>query len=211
MTDWLNGWRLTGTLALLLTLMVLGILGAEDFSVDGIRAAIRVTARTSLLLFLAAFAAAPLSRFWPGNATRWLRRNRRYLGVSFAASHGLHGIVIIAFALSDPALFGSMTSTGTLISGGSAYLFILLMAATSFDRAVAWLGPRNWRILHWCGAWYIAISFIVTNAKRTPDMPLYWLPVALVAAAMLLRLTAAWQERRSARAAARMAQTRSAG
>jgi sulfoxide reductase heme-binding subunit YedZ len=200
-SHWINGWRLTGLLSVLLTLMVIGIVGAHDFSVDGIRTAIRATARTSLILFLPVFAASALAQLWPSNTTRWLRRNRRYLGVSFAASHGLHAIVIISFALRDPALFREMTTTGTLISGGSAYLFIALMAATSFDRAAAWLGPRNWRALHWLGAWYIAVSFIITNAKRTPDMPLYWLPVALVVTAIALRLITWWQGRRMARMA----------
>jgi len=199
---WLNGWRLTGLIAVLLSLMVAGIVGLEDFSVDGIRTAIRATARTSLLLFLPAFAAAALTRFWPNAGTRWLRRNRRYLGVSFAASHALHGVAIIGFAVGDPDLFRNMTGTATLVSGGIAYLAILAMAATSFDSAVRWLGPRHWRILHWCGSWYIALSFIVTNAKRTPDMPLYWLAVSLVLAAIALRLIDWWQGRRSVSAPA---------
>lgn len=198
---WINGWRLTALVSVLLSLMVIVIVGLHDLSTDGIRMAIRATARTSLLLFVPVFAASALARRWPGPLTRWLRRNRRYLGVSFAASHGLHAIVIAAFAISDPELFHSMTSTATLFSGGSAYLVILAMAATSFDRAIAWLGPRNWQALHWFGGWYIAISFIVTNAKRTPDMPLYWIPVGLVLAAIALRMADWWQKRRTIRAA----------
>lgn len=192
---WLQGWRLTGLIAFVLSVITLGIVGAHDFSVDGLRMAIRATARTSLLLFLPVFAASALVRLQPNDASRWLHRNRRYLGVSFAASHGLHALAIIAFALAAPDLFWSMTNTGTLISGGLAYAFILAMAATSFDRAVRWLGTRNWRALHWVGSWYIAISFIITNAKRTPDMPLYWLAVALTTAVILLRLFDWWQRR----------------
>lgn len=201
MTQTFSGWRLTGLLSILLALMALAILIPDGFSTDAIRMTIRATARTSLVLFLLAFIASPAARLWPGDATRWLMRNRRYIGVSFAASHGIHALAIIAFAIQDPVLFGEMTSTGTLISGGSAYLFIILMAATSFDRAVAWLGARNWRILHTTGAWYIALSFIVTNAKRTPDMPLYWLPVALVLGAILLRLIVKLNKRRNLRPA----------
>lgn len=199
MTAWLHGWRLTALIALLLSLMTVGIVGAHDFSVDGTRMAIRATARTSLLLFLPVFAASALVRLQPNDVTRWLHRNRRYLGVSFAASHTLHAFAIIAFAVADPVLFGSMTSTGTLVTGGLAYLFIIAMAATSFDGAVRWLGARNWRLLHWCGSWYIAISFIITNAKRTPGMPIYWLAVTLTTAVILLRLFDWWQRRRTAR------------
>lgn len=199
MKPYLNGWRLTGLISALLTIVVLLIVGSGDYSTDSIRLAIRVTARTSLILFLPVFMASALVKFWPGGFTRWLLRNRRYLGVSFAASHGLHAIVIIAFAIQDPVLFGEMTTMGSIISGSSAYLFIVLMAATSFDAAMRALGSRNWRILHWVGAWYIAISFIFTNLKRTPDMPLYWLPVALVVLAIIIRLAGWWRDRRATR------------
>lgn len=195
-SHWFRGWRLTGLVTLLLSLMTLGIIGAHDFSVDGIRMAIRATARTSLLLFLPVFAASALVRLQPNNATRWLHRNRRYLGVSFAASHILHAFAIIAFGTLAPDLFWSMTNTGTLITGGLAYAIIFAMAATSFDGAVRWLGVRNWRALHWAGSWYIAISFIITNAKRTPGMPLYWLAVTLTTMVILLRLFDWWQRRR---------------
>lgn len=194
--SWFHGWRLTALIALLLSLMTMGIIGAHDFSVDGLRMAIRATARTSLLLFLPVFVASALVRLQPNEATRWLLRNRRYLGVSFAASHILHGVAIIAFSVTAPALFWSMTNTGTLITGGLAYLLIITMAATSFDSAVRLLGARNWRVLHWCGSWYVAVSFIITNAKRTQGMPLYWLAVALMTTAILLRLFDWWQRRR---------------
>jgi ABC-type multidrug transport system fused ATPase/permease subunit len=56
------------------------------FEVDGVRMVIRFTARTSLLFFCLAFGAAALARIWPNAWTQWQRRNRRYLGVTFAAS-----------------------------------------------------------------------------------------------------------------------------
>ncbi len=197
-SDWFHGWRLTGLIALLLTLMTLGIMGAHDFSVDGLRMAIRATARTSLLLFLPVFAASALVRLQPNDATRWLRRNRRYLGVSFAVSHILHACAIIAFASMAPDVFWSMTSSSTIITGGLAYLLILAMAATSFDGMARWIGARAWRSLHWWGSWCITIFFIVTNAKRAPDMPLYGLAVILTAAVIMLRLLDWWRRRRKA-------------
>jgi hypothetical protein len=64
---------------------------------------IRFTARTSLLFFCMAFSAAALARLWPNAWTHWQRRNRRALGVTFAASHGIHAVAIGAFAVMDPA------------------------------------------------------------------------------------------------------------
>ena len=87
---WFEGWRLFALLALALTALCIWIAGMRGFEVEGVRMVIRFTARTSLLFFCLAFSAAALARLWPNAWTRWQRRNRRYLGVTFAASHGLH-------------------------------------------------------------------------------------------------------------------------
>jgi hypothetical protein len=70
------------------------------------------------------------------------------------------------------------------------------MAATSFDRTAAWLGPRKWRLLHLLGGWYIWISFAVAVGKRVPIDRFYWPMAALVVAAGLVRLAAMWRRNR---------------
>jgi methionine sulfoxide reductase heme-binding subunit len=102
---------------------------------------IRFTARASLLLFCLAFSAGALARLRPNAWTRWQRRNRRYLGVSFAASHAIHAVAIVCFALVSPPLFRENTSIASFIFGGIGYTAIIAMTATSFDRTAAALGP----------------------------------------------------------------------
>ena len=92
--NWFDGWRLFALLALTLLGSSIWIAGMRGFEVDGVRMVIRFTARTSLVFFCLAFSAAALARMWPNGWTRWLRRNRRYLGVSFAASHAIHAVAI---------------------------------------------------------------------------------------------------------------------
>src|ERR1700680_808158 len=108
--------------------------------VEGVRMVVRFTARTSLMFFCLAFSAAALARLWPNGWTRWQRRNRRYLGVTFAASHGLHAIAIVRFAEMAPADFAAATSAASYIFGGIGYAFIILMTATSFDRTASMVG-----------------------------------------------------------------------
>ena len=93
-----RGWGLTGMVALGLAAASLGLLVQADFSVEGVHEVIRFTARASFVLFCLAFSAA-LYRLWPNAWTRWQRRNRRYLGVSFAASHFIHALAVIASRL----------------------------------------------------------------------------------------------------------------
>lgn len=185
-----NGWTLTGMLSLAVSLMAIGIAAAHQFDVEGMRAVIRATARTSLLLFCLAFSAAALHRLWPNGWTRWQRQNRRYLGVAFGVSHGVHAIAIVSLILVAPELFGSAASIDMLVFGGLGYAFIVAMVATSFDRTAALLGPRAWRILHRVSAHFIWLSFVATFGKRTGANPAYWSFIAVLLAVMVLRLVA---------------------
>lgn len=196
----IQGWRLVGVLSVLMGAMTLGFIAGQGWDAEGIRLAIRATARTSLVLFVMAFTASALADLLPSEATRWQRRNRRYLGVSFAVSHFIHLGVILALASVDQALFWKLTNISTIVLAGSAYLFIAAMAATSFDRTAAWLGPRKWRLLHLVGGWYIWISFAIAIGKRVPLDRFYWPMAALVLAAAIVRLLA--MSRRNRRQAA---------
>lgn len=186
----LNGWMLTGLVSLAVSLTALGIAAAHQFDVDGMRAVIRATARTSLLLFCLAFSAAALHRLWPHAWTRWQRRNRRYLGVAFAVSHGVHAIAIVCLVRVAPELLATVASPDMLIFGGIGYGFIAAMAATSFDRTAALIGARAWRILHLTGGWYIWLSFVNAFGKRTGEHPAYWGFVALLIVLLALRIIA---------------------
>ena len=111
---WFEGWRLFAVLTLALGRAVgIWIAGMRGFEVDGVRMVIRFTARTSLLFSCLAYSASALARLWPNGWTLWQRRNRRYLGVTFAGSHGLHAVAIAAFAAMDPASFIAATSTAS--------------------------------------------------------------------------------------------------
>ncbi|MBL8569158.1 MAG: hypothetical protein JNK84_08735 [Phreatobacter sp.] len=182
-----EGWTLTGTITLALLAASALIHVQAGGGTDGFRAVIRFTARTSLVLFLMSFAASSLVRLAPSRLTRWMMRNRRYLGVSFAMSHVIHAAAIIALVRADAALFWQLSNLGSVVTGSTTYLVIALMTATSFDAAVRWVGPRVWRSLHWWGAWYIWVSFVFTNGKRVPMSLWYLGPVALLGLAMALR------------------------
>jgi sulfoxide reductase heme-binding subunit YedZ len=189
--NWFEGWRLFALLGLTLTALCIWIASMRQFDVDGVRMVIRFTARTSLLFFCLAFSAAALARLWPNGWTRWQRRNRRYLGVTFAASHGLHAIAIGCYAVMDPAGYAAATSAASYIFGGLGYAFIIAMAATSFDRTAQAIGPRAWRTLHLTGGYYLLFQFTVSFGKRIPDMPLYALfliPLAIVFALRMISM-----------------------
>jgi methionine sulfoxide reductase heme-binding subunit len=192
--NWFEGWRLFAVLSLTLLALSIWIAGMRGFEVDGVRMVIRFTARTSLLFFCLAFSAAALARLWPNGWTRWQRRNRRTLGVTFAASHGIHAVAIAAFAVMDPAGYAAATSIASYIFGGIGYAIIIAMTATSFDRTAKALGAKIWRRLHLIGGYYLLFQFTVSFGKRIPDMPLYALfliPLVVVFALRIISMAAA--------------------
>ena len=188
--DWFDGWRLFALLSLTLLALSIWIAGMRQFEVDGVRMVIRFTARTSLLFFCLAFSAAALARLWPNAWTRWQRRNRRYLGVTFAASHAIHAAAILCFAVMDPPAYAAATSIASYIFGGIGYAFIIAMTATSFDRTAAAIGARAWRLLHVTGGYYLLFQFMVSFGKRIPDMPPYALFLIPLLAVFALRMIA---------------------
>jgi methionine sulfoxide reductase heme-binding subunit len=187
---WFEGWRLFALLTFALAALCIGIAGMRGFEVDGIRMVVRFTARTSLLFFCLAFSAAALARLWPNAYTRWQRRNRRYLGVTFAASHALHAVAIVTFATIDPAGFAAATNLAGYVFGGIGYAFIIALTATSFDATAAALGPRAWRALHLVGGYYLLLQFTVSFGKRVPEMPLHALFLIPLAIVFLVRMVA---------------------
>jgi len=167
-------------------------IAAGGLTQAGILEGARVTARWSLVWFLAAWSASSLARLWPGGWRKALLRNRRSLGLGFAASHAVHaGFFLIAILG-----FGVPVALPTLIFGGLAYGFIALMAATSSDAAVRVLGPVRWKILHATGGWVILAIFLNSYISRLGEKPLLAIPaLALIGLAILIRALAAWGPR----------------
>lgn len=191
-----GGWPLFGVNAALLTIMAIALAAQHNFGVEGVRLVVRTTAQTSLFFFLIAFTASSLHTLFPSGPTRWLLRNRRYFGVSFAYSHFIHAVALYTFAQMAPETFAPLASTAMFVFGGTAYAFIALMTLTSFDRTAALIGPRAWRILHTTGAHFIWLVFMVSEGRRVP-YDSYYIPfVAALVAAMALRFIARARRKR---------------
>ena len=189
---WWVFWLASGCVASLSVLIAL----TTPEPVAAIRHVIRFTAQSSLLLFNTAFAASALARLWPGTTTRFLLRHRRHFGLAFAVSHFIHAVALITLARTAPAVFSSLTDLQMYIFGGLGYAFIIAMAATSFDRSAAWLGPRRWRLLHLIGGWDIFLTFLIGGeGKRALHDPGYLPYVVLLLAVLALRIAAARRRR----------------
>jgi hypothetical protein len=187
----LGGWRLVTLSTATIAAACLCVAWWTGGDVDSVRFIVRLTARTSAVLFCLAYSASALHALGPSPFTRWQRHNRRYLGLSFAGSHALHALAIASYAWIDPAMFKAYMNPLMYVFGGIGYAFIVAMVATSFDRTAAALGSRAWPALHAAGAFYIWVTFLNGFGMRAMGDPWYWPFVALILATMAVRLYAA--------------------
>jgi hypothetical protein len=171
------------------------ILLVQGTGPEGIGAWLRWTARISGVLFFAAISASALRVFRDGPFARALLANRRYVGVSAAVAHTWHLAGIAAYL----RLPGIGLEAGSAVPGALAYLFLLAMVATSFDRSAAWLGARRWKLLHTLGGWYVWFIFTFTFAGRAGSDPLSAVLALAGVGVLVLRVAVAVRRQRAKR------------
>ncbi len=186
----LRGWTLFALLSLAVLLFATSTMLWHTELVDALRSAIRVTARTSFTLFLLTFLASSLVILLPNSGTKALLRERRFIGLSFAFSHLVHGILILMYAQMFPETFWNGRTAAANIPGSVGYLFILLLTITSFPVMVRLLGFNLWKLLHSTGTWVIAAIFCLSFYKRIPMHPWYLIAFSIMVSAIVLKLTA---------------------
>lgn len=156
--------------------------------VFGLRSGIRFTAQYSLVLFSIGFIATSLQLFPKNQLTTWIRKNRRYLGLSFATSHLVHGLVIFALYLMYPDLFQQIVSPLSKIFGGIGFFVVFVLAVTSSDYAIKKIGFRRWKNIHRFGVYYIWFIFLASYLPRAISSPEYWPVVLFLVSCLGLRL-----------------------
>jgi DMSO/TMAO reductase YedYZ heme-binding membrane subunit len=168
-----------------------------DGAVEQWRLAARWTARVGFPIFIVTYLASSLYRLWPGERTRALLRNRRWLGLGFAASHTVHLVALVTYL----RVSGETRPASVLIGGGLGYVLLFAMAATSNQASMRALG-KNWKRLHTLGIHWLWFVFATSYLGRVFDperqmIGLVFAPIAF--AALGLRL---WARLRPARVAA---------
>lgn len=190
----LTGWRLFWAIDAAILLMSVLLLAVDSDPTEATRTVIRATARTSFVLFLAAFVASSLATLVPNAFTRALVRERRYLGLSFAFSHLVHMAAIVGYGVLNPQFWpGRSALTNT--PGTIGYVFIALLAVTSFHAVSKHMSAAAWKRLHTVGIWVIAAIFGLSFFKRIPTMGVvYAIPFSILCAAVAVRLVGKWAQ-----------------
>ena len=168
-------------------------LGFAENSNESLMLWARHTARISFAYFLLSFSASSLHYFFSNTLTKFIRHQRRYIGLSFALAHTIHLVALTSFFIvmeENPGIV-------TLIGGGLGYVLVYAMALTSNDNAVKKLGLKQWKRIHWFGVNYIAVIFALTYVGKLLNGQLngsdydyltFTLMVAIIFMVFILRL-----------------------
>jgi len=152
-----NKWKIVYAavgVSALLTVFNLAIYGVEK---QGIINWLDATGRAGMITFTAAFIASPLHKLFPSSFSRWLLKNRRFIGIGFGFQHLIfHLPAVIWFLIIAKAPIDA------IITGGIGFVFVIPMLITSFNAPAKWIGARNWEILHTTGVFYLMYVFIIS-------------------------------------------------
>lgn len=183
----LSGPNMVGVFAVITAVFIAVMAAFSGGYTEALPSVMRPTAWLAFALFIVAFTASSMHRLRPGGYSKWAMKNRRYIGLSFAVVHFIHaGLVLSNLWLTDTS-----RTAGELSGGGLAYLFLLLMAATSNNAAVRAMGVKNWKRLHTVGSYYIWLIFTVRAIRAATDGELSALLIATTGlGALVIRLIA---------------------
>ena len=153
----LNGWNLWALIAGPLSLAVIAMMTTKDLSrPTEISSMIQFSVRCSVPWLYLAFSASSLKILFPGPLSRWALRNRRNIGLCFAAGMAWQLFFIIwmvagywSYYLEEAYLLEDV------VIQLPGYLFLSAMTLTSFRRWRSRISPRQWKLLHKCGIYFL--------------------------------------------------------
>jgi methionine sulfoxide reductase heme-binding subunit len=191
----LNGWPLFILIASLTVVVICaGLLVTGVSSPEATVTMIRLSVQLASPWVYLAFVASALVQLFPGSFSRWLLRNRRYIGLSFAAGFAWQAVFIaVLLALHADYYWQVLHDSTDLILRLLSYMLLLALTVTSFFPVRRAMRAAHWRALHLVGIWYfwaaIWVSYVgVVLEGDTRAISIVYMFTGLLALAV--RLTA---------------------
>jgi len=136
--------------------MMLRLVTTDFSSPQDLSAMIQYSVRWAVPFIFLVIATSALFRLFPGRSTRWLLRNRRYIGLCFAVAMAWQGAFIFIVSFSHSAhYYSEIYLLRDELEGSSGYLFLAAMTLTSFGLFRRRLSAEQWRFLHLSGVIFL--------------------------------------------------------
>lgn len=163
----LNGWPLFGVIAgLSFAIILVGLAITGTSTPEATVAMIRLSVQLASPWIYLAFVATALGQLFPSNFASWLLRNRRYIGLSFAAGFVWQAVfIVVLLALHGDYYATVLHDTAEFITRMLSYALLLALTVTSFFPVRRAMNSKHWRLLHRVGIWYFWASIWVSYAE----------------------------------------------
>ncbi len=200
----INEWSLFRLIAGTVSIVVIIAIMRTDLSGgEGVSSMIQLAVRCAIPLLYVAFAAGAIRILFPGAFGLWLLRNRKYIGLSFAAAMAWQLLFIVWLtSVHNDYYLREVYVLRDVFEGVIGYALLIAMTITSFKFGRKHLSPKQWKRLHKTGIyslWIYAFSVYWWALYYYPDPLLidyvyYWGGFL----AWFLRV-AAWRKKRRQR------------
>jgi sulfoxide reductase heme-binding subunit YedZ len=155
------------------------------------------------ILLVVVLAFTPLRVLWPKwGVAQAVNQHRRLVGVAAFVYAALHvtthviyeGGLDVSFV---PDIFRAALTKPFQITGLVAFVILLVLAVTSPNAAIKWLGGKRWKNIHRLA--YVAAALVAyhqADARKVFPMQVLWIFVPLA----LLEAARVWKQRRTEQA-----------
>ena len=180
----INGWPLFWLISLpISTACVIAMVQRDLANAEAVSSMIQLSVRCAVPLLFIAFAASSVHTVFPGRCSRWLFRNRRIIGLSFAAAMAWQGFFILwLVGIHTQYYIEDVYVLSDVVEGVVGYILLLTMVLTSFNFGRRRLSAGQWKLVHklgiywlWAYAWSVYWwNIFYYQTPVTLDYIYYW-------------------------------------
>ena len=152
----INSWRLFSLIAVPISLVMVVTISRTDLSgARAVSSMIQVSVRMAVPWIYLAFAASSLHVLFPSSFSRWLLRNRKIMGLCFATAMAWQLLFILWYVCGHNERYMRGFVLSDVLEGVGGYGLLIAMTLTSFRFGRGRLSPKQWKILHKCGIYWL--------------------------------------------------------
>jgi hypothetical protein len=153
----INGWRLFWLVTIPLSAAVIYTMTDIELNrARNVSSMIQFSVRCAVPWLFVAFAASSVHVVFPSALSRWWLRNRKYLGLCFAAGMAWQLFFILwLVGVYSEHYFQRVYVLSDAVEGVVGYLFLIAMTITSFKFGRDRISSKNWKRLHKSGIYFL--------------------------------------------------------
>ena len=153
LNKWNLFWMISGPISIF---MIINLLAVDASTGAGISEMIQFSVRWAVPFVYLVIATSSVQILFPGPFSRWLMRNRKYIGLCFAVAMAWQALFIFIMSyFFHEYYYSDVYYFRDEIEGSIGYIFLPAMVLTSFNFGSKLLTPKQWKLLHTSGIYFL--------------------------------------------------------